>query len=353
VGVRPTQKVTPVVARSVARPGAILGTVREGVCVAPQGEEPTTAVEVGVVSGVVDVAVSEPDIPASSLGDTTVGVPEREATSPTTRSQMSSRSRQELSTFISTAVLPKTNRVYEKEWEAFKAFVKKETGSDDPFLTKYADNEKATLVALMMMRRHEAGKRGKAASSFAAAVRQMFARMTLPTAFLESSLIATARTSCALKPSELRTLKDHGPVATVKLPVCDGILMDTRARLWLEGWSDEAKRVKALYVGTMYGWETAGRASEFTHCEPGSQDHCARNDDFTSVVENKERAGERAGRVATGGLGRGPLAYSGVQGQDGKLQREGGCQAQANSQEVPGGSRVPRRPGSMDHPQWS
>jgi hypothetical protein len=30
VGVRPAQKVTLVVARSVARPGAILGTVREG-----------------------------------------------------------------------------------------------------------------------------------------------------------------------------------------------------------------------------------------------------------------------------------------------------------------------------------
>ena len=50
-------------------------------------------------------------------------------------------------------------------------------------------------------------------------------------------------------------------------------------------WSDEAKRVKALYVGTMYGWETAGRASEFTNCALGSQDHCARNDDFTFVVE--------------------------------------------------------------------
>jgi hypothetical protein len=45
---------------------------------------------------------------------------------PMTRGQMSAQSRQELSTFISTAVLPKTNRVYEKEWESFKVFVKKE-----------------------------------------------------------------------------------------------------------------------------------------------------------------------------------------------------------------------------------
>jgi hypothetical protein len=287
VGVRPAQQVIPVVARSVARPRAILGTVREGVPVAPQGEGPSTAEEIGVISGVVDMAVSEPDIPASSLGEsiTTVGVPEGEATSPTTRSQMSARSRQELSNFISTAVLPKTNRVYEKEWEAFKAFVKKETGSDDPFLTKYTDNEKATLVALMMMRRHEAGKRGKAASSFLAAVRQMYAMMTLPTAFLESSLIATARKSCAPKPSEPRALKDNRPVATVKLPVCEGILMDMPAMLWLEGWSDDAKRINAMSAGTMYGWKTAGRASEFTHCEQGSPDHCARNDDFKFVAE--------------------------------------------------------------------
>jgi hypothetical protein len=38
-----------------------------------------------------------------------------------TGGQMSAQSREELSTFISTAVLPKTNRVYEKEWESFKA----------------------------------------------------------------------------------------------------------------------------------------------------------------------------------------------------------------------------------------
>jgi hypothetical protein len=99
------------------------------------------------------------------------------------------------------------------------------------------------------------------------------------------SLLATARASCALKPSELRALEDNAPVATVKLPVCEGILMDMRVRLWLEGWSDEAKRFKALYVGAMYEWETAGRASEFNHCEQGSQDHCAMNDDFTFVVE--------------------------------------------------------------------
>jgi hypothetical protein len=109
--------------------------------------------------------------------------------------------------------------------------------------------------------------------------------MMLLTAFFESSVITTARVSCAMKPSELRDLKDNGSVATVKLPLCEEILADLRARSWPDGWSDEAKKVKSVYVGTMYGFETAGRIGEFAHCEPCSQDHCARVDDFTFVVD--------------------------------------------------------------------
>jgi hypothetical protein len=67
---------------------------------------------------------------------------------------MSAQSRQELSASVSTAV-------YEEEWMAFKAYVKTEAGSDDPFLTDCTDDEKASLVALMMMRMNKAGKRGK------------------------------------------------------------------------------------------------------------------------------------------------------------------------------------------------
>ena len=130
-------------------------------------------------------------------------------------------SRQDLSTFISTSILPKTNWVYEKEWLTFKAFVKDEPGSSDPFLTSYVDDERAALVALMMMRRHQAGKRGKSACAFMAAVRQMFARTMRSTAFFDSAIIATARTSCSMQPNELRALKDNGPPTTVKLPICE------------------------------------------------------------------------------------------------------------------------------------
>jgi hypothetical protein len=40
----------------------------------------------------------------------------------------------------------------------------------------------------------------------------------------------------------------------------------------------------------MYGFETGGRIGYFTHCETGSQDHSARVDDFTYVVETSGAA---------------------------------------------------------------
>jgi hypothetical protein len=111
---------------------------------------------------------------------------------------LSVRSREELSSFISASALPQTNQVYSKEFTLWREFVRVETGSDDPFLQKdMTDIEKAGLVSLMMMRRHQRGKRGKAATSFTAAIRLMFARRMLPTGFLDSAVIATARSSCA------------------------------------------------------------------------------------------------------------------------------------------------------------
>ena len=96
----------------------------------------------------------------------------------------------------------------------------------------------------MMMKRHQTGKRGKAATAFTAAVRQMYAREIKATTFFYSSIIAIARTLCLMKPEELRVKKENGPPATVKLPICEGILADMRVRLWIEGWSDDDKRSK-------------------------------------------------------------------------------------------------------------
>lgn len=199
---------------------------------------------------------------------------------------MSARSRDELSAFISTSVLPQTGRVYDKDWNAWVEFVKEETGRADPYLKDMKDDDKAALVSLMMLRRYQTGKRGKAATAFTAAIRHRFAREMCSTLFLDSAIIATARSSCLMKPDELRAKRDLGPAESVKLPVCESMLKDMRKRLWIEDdWSDEGKKTKAAYVGSMYGFECAGRVGEYTHHEPRNVDHCARVDDFMFTVD--------------------------------------------------------------------
>jgi hypothetical protein len=117
-----------------------------------------------------------------------------------TGGSISAESRQELSMFISKSELPQTTQIYDKEFAAWTKFVKVETGSEDPFLTGFSASDKVFLVSLMMLRRHQSGKRGKAATAFTATIRMMFSRMMLSTLFLDSAIIATARTSCLMKP---------------------------------------------------------------------------------------------------------------------------------------------------------
>jgi hypothetical protein len=45
------------------------------------------------------------------------------------------------------------------------------------------------------------------------------------------------------------------------------------------------RRLKSVYAGTMYGFETAGRIREFTYCELGNQDHRALVDNFALAIE--------------------------------------------------------------------
>lgn len=55
----------------------------------------------------------------------------------------------------------------------------------------------------------------------------------------------------------------------------------------IEGdWSDQAKKSKAVYVASMYGFEFANRVGEYTHSEPNLVDHCARVDDSTFAVDS-------------------------------------------------------------------
>jgi hypothetical protein len=113
----------------------------------------------------------------------------------------------------------------------------------------------------------------------------MFARKMLPTGFLDSAVIATARSSCAIKPEELRAKKDWGHPTSVKLLVCEDIINDLMSRLVQEeDWSDDGMRHKATSLGATYGYEMAGRIRECTYNERDQVNHCAVVDDFTFTV---------------------------------------------------------------------
>ena len=117
-----------------------------------------------------------------------------------------------------------------------KDYVKDEANQDNAFLTTAAEGQETALASLTMLRRHQAGNRGKMATAFTAGVRKRFAQHTLPTAFLEADAIKAARASYKLHRKEFRAKKDRGPECSVKLPLCESIRVSLKKRLWT-GWS--------------------------------------------------------------------------------------------------------------------
>lgn len=284
--------------------------------------------------------------PAGAADSAPIAVPRQSAP---TAVALLSRSREGLSMFISTSVLPQTSKGYEKGWKMWSEFVKNETGEENPFLTGMIEDHKAALVSLMMMGLHQDGKRGKGATVFTAAVRHWFARTLCSTAFLDSAIITTARTSCLMKPDELRAKKDQGISDSVKLPMCEAILTDMSARLWIEGdWSDGAKKSKAAYVASMYGFEFASRVGEYTHSEPNQVDHCVRVSEFIFAVQKDGRVDNVPGcelvSLKLGYTGE-PASNLGVQGKDRHLQEQDRREGQVDRPPVSGRSGVLRRLG--------
>lgn len=181
--------------------------------------------------------------------------------------------------------MPNTNRAYDRYWQQSVAFVKSEVDEDDPFVSSAGEEEKASLVGLMMLRRHEQGLRGKRATAFTAAVRLRFAQQGCPTGFLNSALIVTARAACKPTPEELRVKKDSGPTTSVKLPISGSILIDMRTKMWTgRGWTGADLHDRMAYIGCMWGFEMGARISEYTPPEPGNVDHCIRVDDLIFIV---------------------------------------------------------------------
>ena len=79
-----------------------------------------------------------------------------------------------MAAFLGTAVMPSTIRTYNAHFKTWTTFLKDEIDSDDPFMRDQPEEEKVFLVSLMMVRRHQAGYRGKAATSFTAALKREF-----------------------------------------------------------------------------------------------------------------------------------------------------------------------------------
>ena len=109
-----------------------------------------------------------------------------------------------------------------------------------------------------------------------------FAQELQSTSFLDSAVISTARNACRLSPTELRSIRDAGVSATVKLPICESILNDIRGRLW-DGreWSRADMVGRMTYLACVWGFDQSARISEYTVPERGSVDHCIRVDDLT------------------------------------------------------------------------
>jgi hypothetical protein len=200
---------------------------------------------------------------------------------------MSAEQRADLTRFIGASVLPGTQRIYSAHWEAWSSFVARESASEDAFLHECSEAEKAALVGLFLYRRYQAGARGKAATAVTAGIRMRFAQELVPTEFLGSATIATARKACKHTPRELRQMRDAGVSTSVKLPVCWSLLEQMRKRLWREGpWELSHFGNCMAYVGCAWGFDQAARISEYTCPEPGGEDHCIRLDDLTFVLAN-------------------------------------------------------------------
>lgn len=184
------------------------------------------------------------------------------------------------------SVAPGTWKAYNGQWLQWGSFLEDEIGGQDPWLRDFSDENKSAIVGLFLLRRYEGGMRGKVASSVTASLRLHFSQKLQSTSFLDSGVIAAARTACRLTPAELRIKRDAEASTCVKLPYCVFLLLDIRARLWEgQSWSQEGLRVRATYLACMWGYDMSARVSEYTKPEGKAADHCIRVHDLAFTVD--------------------------------------------------------------------
>ena len=157
------------------------------------------------------------------------------------------------------------------------------------------EDDKAALVALYLQSRYDKGARGKSATSVTAGLRHSFISALLPCQFLDSPIIVTARTACRLSTTELREKRNEGASTSVKLPLCESILIRMRHRLWVScGWDRGGIDQKMIYLAAMWAYNMDARVSEYTAPERGGEDHCVRvgDLDFEMVCGERKKGGQ-------------------------------------------------------------
>ena len=156
----------------------------------------------------------------------------------------------------------------------------------DPYLDGTSDDEKIALVGVFLMRRHEAGHRGKGATSVTACLKYFFSVELRSTSFLDAAVVKAARNACGMTPDELRAKKDADPMCNVKLPFGWPLLECMRARLWTgRGWEETNVIAKMTYLACVWGYDLGARVSEYTPKEGNSSDHCVRVHDLSFTYD--------------------------------------------------------------------
>ena len=186
----------------------------------------------------------------------------------------------------------RTAQTYDRQWAEWGKFIREELEGDDPLLTQWGNEDKASIVSLYLLKQHEKGLRDKSATTATAGIRHHMTRAGRATDFMDSAVVAAARSACQRTTAELREKKDKGPSSSVKLPLCESILTRMRTRLW-EGkaWDPEGLHQRMLYLGCMYAYDLGARVSEYTAPEKGHEDHCVRVRDLRfEVSTNGERS---------------------------------------------------------------
>ena len=196
-------------------------------------------------------------------------------------SALSAETRGLIGSFLRQSVKENTAAAYGRHWRSWCLFLKEEPRSDDGLMTGFVEENKAPIVVLFLRSRHEAGMRGRGASGVTAGIRLKFTESLLSTAFMDSPIVTAAREACELTCAESRARRDNGPRVTVKLPLCESILLEQRGPLWSnQGWDYPAIDQRALYIAAMWAFDMGARVSEYTAPEGKVEDHCVRAGDL-------------------------------------------------------------------------